>query len=64
MVNGVKVTVALMLKPGVTVEVSSPEQANDAAGDSALRGAEAASATNNKSGQVGSMDAGQGAPDK
>ena len=48
-VNGVKVTVTLMLKPGVTVEVSTPEQANDAARDSDLR-AEDGTTANNKSG--------------
>lgn len=36
-VNNVKVTVTLLLKPGVTVEVSTPEQPEDAARDSDLR---------------------------
>lgn len=47
-VNGVKVTVTLMLKPGVTVQVSSPEQPEDAARGSDLRGAEAGIATDDK----------------
>ena len=47
-VNGVKVTVTLLLKPGVTVEVSAPEQPDDAARDSALRGPEAEPAADDK----------------
>jgi hypothetical protein len=47
-VNGVKVTVTLLLKPGVTVEVSTPEQPEDAARDSDLRSAEAGTATDDK----------------
>lgn len=47
-VNGVKVTVTLMLKPGVTVEVSAPEQANDAARDNALRGPETGTGPHDK----------------
>jgi hypothetical protein len=43
-VNGVRVTVTLMLKPGVTVDVSAPEQPDDAARDSAQRGPEAETA--------------------
>lgn len=35
-VDNVRVTVTLMLKPGVTAEVSAPEQPDDAARDSAL----------------------------
>jgi hypothetical protein len=61
-VNGTRVQVTLLLKPGVTVEVS--EQANDAAQDSNLRGAEVGTATNDKSSQVGSEDSGQRVPDK
>jgi hypothetical protein len=38
------VQVTLLLKPGVTVEVSTPAQANDAARDGDLRGAEAGTA--------------------
>jgi hypothetical protein len=57
--NGTRVQVTLLLKPGVTVEVSTPEQANDAARDSDLRGAEVGTATNDKSSQVGSEDSGQ-----
>lgn len=63
-VNGVRVTVTLMLKPGVTVEVSTPEQASDAARDSDLRGAEAGTAADNKPGWATGTDAGQGARDK
>jgi len=47
-VNGVKVTVTLLLKPGVTVEVSTPEQPDDAARDSALRGPETGTAADDK----------------
>ena len=47
-VNNVRVTVTLMLKPGVTVEVSPPEQPDDAARDSALRGPEAETAPDDK----------------
>jgi hypothetical protein len=63
-VNGTRVQVTLLLKPGVTVEVSTPEQANDAARDSDLRGAEVGTATNDKSSQAGSEDSGQRVPDK
>jgi hypothetical protein len=62
-VNGTRVQVTLLLKPGVTVEVSTPAQANDAARDSE-RGAEVGTAANDKSGQVGSQDSGQRVPDK
>jgi len=37
-----------MLKPGVTVEVSAPEQPDDAARDSALRGPEAETVPDDK----------------
>ena len=47
-VNNVKVTVTLLLKPGVTVEVSTPEQPEDAARDSDARSAEAGTATHDK----------------
>lgn len=47
-VNGVKVTVTLMLKPGVTVEVSTPEQPGDAARDGDLRSAEVGTATDGR----------------
>ncbi len=47
-VNNVKVTVTLLLKPGVTVEVSTPEQPENAARDSDLRSAEAGTATDDK----------------
>ena len=47
-VNGVKVTVTLLLKPGVTVEVSTAEQANDAARGSDLRGPETGTAADDK----------------
>jgi hypothetical protein len=47
-VNGVKVTVTLLLKPGVTVEVSNPEQPEDAARDSDLRGPETGTAADDK----------------
>ena len=63
-VNGTRVQVTLLLKPGVTVEVSTPAQANDAVRDSDLRGAEVGTAANDKSGQVGSQDSGQRVPDK
>jgi hypothetical protein len=48
LVNNVKVTVTLLLKPGVTVEVSTSEQPEDAARDSDLPSAEAGTATDDK----------------
>ena len=47
-VNNVKVTVTLMLKSGVTVEVSRPRQPDDASRDSDLRGADAGTATDGR----------------
>jgi hypothetical protein len=47
-VNGVKVTVTLLLKPGVTVEVSNPEQPEDASRDSDLRGPKTGTAADDK----------------
>ena len=47
-VNNVKVTVTLLLKSGVTVEVSTPEQPEDAARDSNLHSAAAGTATDDK----------------
>ena len=47
-VNGVKVTVTLMLKPGVTAEVSTPDQPDDAARDSTLHGPETGTAADDK----------------
>jgi hypothetical protein len=63
-VNGVKVTVTLMLKSGVTVEVSAPHQPDDAARVSGSRGPETGTATDSKPGQGTGMDAGQRVPDK
>jgi hypothetical protein len=62
-VNGTRVQVTLLLKPGVTVEVSTPAQANDAARDSDLRGADAGTAANDKSGQVGRAEPSQRVPE-
>jgi hypothetical protein len=65
MATKIKVIVEITLrdpnKP--TVEVSV-EEADNSARDSALRGAQAATAFDDKRGQSGSMDAGQRVPDK
>ena len=47
-VNGVKVTVTLLLKPGVTVEVSTAEQLDDAARDTPLRSAQSGTGVDEK----------------
>ena len=65
MAKKIKVIVEITLrdpnKP--TVEVSV-EEGDNSARDSALRGAEAGTAFDDKPGQAGSMDAGQRVPDK
>jgi hypothetical protein len=47
-VNGVKVTVTLLLKPGVTVEVSTAEQLDDAARDTPPRSTQSGTALDDK----------------
>jgi len=47
-VNGVKVTVTLLLKPGVTVEVSTAEQLDDSARDTPLRSAQSGTGVDDK----------------
>jgi hypothetical protein len=47
-VNGVKVTVTLLLKPGVTVEVSTPEQPDDASRHNDFCGPETGTAGDDK----------------
>ena len=63
-VNNLKVTVTLMLRSGVTVEVSPARQPDDASRDSDLRSAEAGTATDYKPRWLGRMDADQRVPDE